>query len=172
MSLIFILTIVFIFLTILVESIFLLIQLKNRGLTKWFGNKAFTIHAITTGTFWSFTFLLIIIFQFQEHLIFYNNLFFKITGIFLFIIGVILALWSLKLISLKGALCINFFENNVTIKKNSLYKYLKNPMDIGFFLSLTGFVLFTGSVHNLIITTEFILLMIPHIFLENRPLKN
>ena len=37
--------------------------------------------------------------------------------------------------------------------------------------SLIGFALFTRSIYNLIIGIEFIVIMIPHIMLENVPLK-
>lgn len=52
MNSIFILTTIFVFLTILVESINLILQLKGRRLTKWFGENAFNIHMLSTGTFW------------------------------------------------------------------------------------------------------------------------
>ncbi len=82
-----------------------------------------------------------------------------------------MALWAFKLLGLKRSLCINFFEENVPVLRSSLYKYVKNPMDIGFWVALLGFALFTGSVYNLVIAAEFIIVMFPHMMLENIPLK-
>jgi len=74
MSSIFILTTIFVFLTILVESINLILQLKGRKLTKWFGENAFNIHMISTGIFWMITFCLFVILQFEEHPLFHNSI--------------------------------------------------------------------------------------------------
>jgi len=65
----------------------------------------------------------------------------------------------------------NFFERYVLIVKTSLYKYIKNPMDIGLWMALIGFAFFTRSIYNLIIAIEFVVIMIPHIMLENIPLQ-
>lgn len=81
--------------------------------------------------------------------------------------GLIVALWALKLLGIKRALCLNFFEENVPVVKRSLYKYINNPLDYGFWIALIGFALFTGSMYNLIIAGEFIIVMIPHVMLEN-----
>ncbi len=107
MNSIFILTIIFVFLTIFVESTNLILQLKGRILTKWFGKKAFTIHMISTGFFWMITFCLFVILQ----------------------------------------------------------------LDFGLWIALIGFAILTGSIYNSAIAVEFIIIMIPHIMLENKPLK-
>jgi protein-S-isoprenylcysteine O-methyltransferase Ste14 len=74
-------------------------------------------------------------------------------------------------LGLRRALCLNFFEENVPVIKESLYKYIKNPADYGLWMVLVGFAIFTGSVYNLAIAVEFIIIMIPHIMLENKPLN-
>jgi len=171
MNRIFILTIIFVFLTILVESINLVFQLKGRRLTKMFGKNAFTIHMILTGIFWAITFCLIVILQFEEHPLFHNSTVLRYIGLILLIAGIILASWAFRLLGLKRSLCLNFFEENVPVVKKSLYKYIKNPVDFGLWIALIGFAIFTGSIYNLAIAVEFIIIMIPHIMLENKPLK-
>ncbi|MFX1534606.1 MAG: methyltransferase, partial [Promethearchaeota archaeon] len=76
-----------------------------------------------------------------------------------------------KLLGLKRSLCLNFFKDDVPIVQSSLYKYIKNPEDVGLWTMLIGFVLLTGSIYNLIIAIEFIVIMIPHERVENMPLK-
>jgi protein-S-isoprenylcysteine O-methyltransferase Ste14 len=171
MSRIFILTILFVFLTIFVESANLILQLKGRRLTKWFGKNAFNIHMISTGIFWMITFCLIVILQFEEHPLFHNSIILKYIGLILSISGLILASWAFSLLGLKRSLCLNFFEENVPIVKKSLYKYIKNPEDFGLWIALIGFAIFTGSIYNFAIAVEFIIIMIPHIMLESKPLK-
>jgi len=171
MNQIFILTIIFIFLTILVESINLILQLKGKKLTRWFGKKAFNFHMIITGIFWIITFCFIVLLQFEKHPLFHDNLILKYIGLILLILGITLAVWAFKLIGLKRALCINFFKEDIPIVKSSLYGYIKNPMDIGFWTALMGFALFTKSFYNLVIAIEFIVIMIPHIMLENIPIR-
>jgi len=167
---IFSLTIIFVFLAIFVESVNLILQLKGRRLTKWFGKNAFSIHMMTTGIFWAITFCLIVYLQFGNHPLFHSSIILKYAGLFLLIAGLILAFWAFKLLGLKRALCLNFFEENVPVVKESLYKYIKNPVDYGFWMAFFGFAISTGSVYNLAIAIEFIIIMIPHIVLENKPL--
>jgi hypothetical protein len=38
-------------------------------------------------------------------------------------------------------------------------------------MALVGFAIFTRSIYNLVIAVEFIIIMIPHIILENKPLS-
>ncbi len=171
MNRIFILTVVFAFLAVFVESVNLILQLNGKKLTKWFGNNAFNIHMVSTGIFWLITFCLIIILQFGDHPLFHNITILKYVGLILLISGLILACWVFNLLGLKRALCLNFFEENVPVVKESLYKYIKNPLDYGLWMALVGFAIFTESIYNLVIAVEFIIIMIPHIILENKPLK-
>jgi protein-S-isoprenylcysteine O-methyltransferase Ste14 len=171
MNRIFIFTIIFVFLTIFIESVNLMLQLKGRKLTKWFGNHAFNIHMISTLIFWVITFNLLVILQFTEHPLFHNSAILRYIGGFLLISGIVLGFWAFRLLGLKRVLCLNFFEENVPEVRESLYKYIKNPADYGFWTALIGFAVFTGSIYNLAIAVEFIIIMIPHIILENKPLK-
>ena len=168
---IFILTIIFVFLTIFIESTNLILQLKGRRLTKWFGKNAFNIHMIFTVFFWMITFCLIVILQFEEHPLFHNSIILRYIGLILLFSGMILAFWAFRLLGLKRSLCLNFFEENVPIVNESLYNYIKNPLDYGLWIALIGFAIFSGSIYNLAIAVEFIIIMIPHIMLENKPLK-
>lgn len=168
---IFILTIMFVFLTIFVESTNLILQLKGRRLTKWFGKNAFTIHMLSTGIFWMITFCLFVILQFEEHPLVHNSIILKYIGLILTISGIILAAWAFSILGLKRSLCLNFFAENVPIVTESVYKYIKNPEDFGLWIALSGFAIFTGSIYNFAIAVEFIIVMIPHIMLENKPLK-
>jgi len=170
MNKMFILIIIFVFLTIFVESINLILQLKGRRLTKRFGKNAFPVHMIITGSFWIVTFFLFIIFQFEDHPLFHNSSILRYAGLVLLISGMTMALWAFKLLGLKRSLCLNFFEDNVPIIKTPLYNYIKNPEDYGLWMTLIGFALFTGSVYDLVIAVEFIFVMIPHMILENVPL--
>lgn len=170
MKKIFFLSLIFAFLVILVESVNLILQLNGKKLTKWFGNNAFSIHMITTGIFWAITLCLIVILQFENHPLFHSNIILKYVGSILLISGLILVFWAFRLLGLKRALCLNFFQENVPVIRKSLYKCIKNPLDYGIWMVLVGFAIFTGSVYNLAIAIEFIIIMIPHIVLENKPL--
>ncbi|MFO7889154.1 MAG: methyltransferase [bacterium] len=165
-----IITLISIFLTIHIESLFLILQKRGQLLTKWFGKYAFKIHAAITLSLWSITFILIFFLQLHSHPQFHDHLFLKYTGSIATVAGLILAVWGFSLLGLKRALCLNFYEKNVPQVKKSLYKYIKNPLDIGLWTALLGFALWTGSLFNLIIAGEFILVMLPHIRLENKPL--
>jgi len=170
MSSIFILTSVFVLLTILVESVNLILQLKGKKLSKWLGENAFGVHMTITGLLWLSTFCLIFALQFEQHPQFHESMILKYIGLVLLISGSILAICAFKLLGLKRALCLNFFEENVPIVKESLYKYIQNPLDYGFWMALVGFAIFTQSIYNLAVAVEFIIIMIPHIMLENKPL--
>jgi protein-S-isoprenylcysteine O-methyltransferase Ste14 len=171
MSQLFVLAGVFVFLTIFIESINLILQLRGKKLTKWFGDHAFVVHASITGILWLISFALLFILQFETHPKFHDIIILRYFGLVLLIIGGILASWAFKLLGMRRALCINFFEENVPVVRSSLYRYIENPMDIGFWLALIGFSLFTGSVYNLVIAIEFIAVMYPHMLLENKKME-
>ncbi|MFX1283553.1 MAG: methyltransferase [Promethearchaeota archaeon] len=171
MSTLFTVTIILILLTILTETIFLILQLKGKRMTKWFGVHAFMIHATITIFFWGFSFFLIFLLQFEMHEYFHNNILIKLIGLISIFTGFIIAVWGFKKLGLKRSLCINFYNPQIPVVKSSLYKYIKNPEDYGLWIMLLGFALFTASVYNLVIAFEFIILMIPHQRIENIPLK-
>jgi len=168
----FILTIIVVLLPILVESLSLVLQLKSKKLSRWFGKNAFNIHTTITVIFWIVAFFSTVILQFEKHPTLHKSIFLKYTGLILLISGGVITVWAYKLLGFKRALCINFFEDNVPVVETSIYKYFKNPLDIGFWIALIGFALFTKSIYNLVIAAEFIAIMIPHIILENIPMSS
>jgi protein-S-isoprenylcysteine O-methyltransferase Ste14 len=109
--------------------------------------------------------------QFERHPLFHQSIILRHLGLILLIGGAVLALWGFKLLGLKRSLGLNFFEEDVTVVQKSLYKYVKNPEDYGLWMILLGFALLTRSTYNLVIAIEFIVIMIPHIILESRPLR-
>lgn len=170
MNKILIATIIFVFLTIFIETVFLILQIWDNRITKWFGKRAFAVHATVTILLWIIAFAFIALLQLEKHPLFHNSVLLKHLGMVLFAVGLIIAIWGLFLIGPKRALCVNFYEDNVPVVTTSLYKYIKNPIDMGFWTALIGFALFTKSTYNLIIAIEFILIMIPHAKIENIPL--
>ena len=89
----------------------------------------------------------------------------------LLISGLALAIWGFKVLGIKQSFGQNFFEDSVPIVKDSIYKFVNNPEDYGLWAALSGFALFSRSFFNLAIALEFIILMIPHLMIENIPLK-
>jgi len=107
----------------------------------------------------------------RDHPLFHSSIILKHAGLILLISGLILTCWALRLLGLKRAWCLNFFKENVPVVRESLYRYVKNPLDYGIWMALVGFAIFTQSIYNLVIALEFIIIMIPHIILENKPLN-
>ncbi len=171
MSTLLTITIILILLTIIIETVFLILQLKGKKMTKWFGGRAFLIHSTVTLFFWGSSFFLIFLLQFENHAIFHNDSLVKFMGLILIFTGLIIAIWGFKTLGLKRSLCINFYEPQISVVKSSLYKNIKNPEDYGLWMMLFGFALYTASIYNLIIAIEFIVLMIPHQRIENIPLQ-
>lgn len=172
MSPIFILTTIFIALTIVVEAILLGLQLDGRRLTRWLGTHAFILFASVVLTLWFILLYLLILLQYEEHPLFHTSAPVRYIGLVLFFAGIILAAWAFSLLGVKRALCINFFVDNVPLVTGSVYRYLKNPADYGFWLALIGFAVYTGSWYNFAIAVEFVVLMIPLIWLEKKPLTD
>ena len=169
---IFIFTVISVFLTIFVESLSLILQLKGKKVSKLFGKNAFGLHAAVTLCLWVVTFFLFFFLQFENHPQFFNNEIIKYTGLIFLAAGLVLATWGFLILGLRRSLCVNFFEDNVPFEQKSIYKFIKNPQDYGLWTALIGFTLFTQSTYNLIIAVEFIIIMIPHSKIENLPLKN
>ncbi|OGW75018.1 MAG: hypothetical protein A2Z72_04470 [Omnitrophica bacterium RBG_13_46_9] len=165
---IFLLTLIFIFLTIFIESMGLILQLKGTKLTKWFGRYAVNALMMLTVLFWMITSCLIVILQCEEHPRFHNSAILKYIGFILLVSGIILSLWSIKVLGLKRSLGIDLLEENVPLDKKSLYKYIRNPENNGFLITLVGLAVSTGSFYNLIVAAEFVIVMIPHMMLENK----
>jgi len=169
MDFLFIATLIVIFLTVLIEYMDLRLQLKGKKLSKWFGKKAFTIHAWLISILWSLTFLMIFILQYFEHPYFHEFYILSSLGLIFILFGLGIAILALFLLGIKRALHLNFFKDKVQVINSSLYKYFENPITYGFWMALIGFAFFTRSLYNLIIAIEFILLMIPVMLIENIP---
>jgi protein-S-isoprenylcysteine O-methyltransferase Ste14 len=163
----FILTLIFAFLTIFGESVSLILQLRGRKMTQWLGARAFTAHMMVTGTLWIASFALFLLLQREDHPLFHESTALRYSGIVLFLGGGAIALWAFLILGLKRSLCLNFFEENVPVVRRGPYQYLANPLDYGLWIALIGIALMTGSWYNLIISLEVILIMIPHMLLEN-----
>lgn len=170
MSNLFLLTLISFFLAIFVESLLLILQLKGRKLTKWLGAGAFTVHAGITGALWITSFVLFLLLQREDHPLFHECAAARYLGGVLFMSGGAVAVWAFLVLGLKRSLCLNFFEEIVPMVRKGPYRYFSSPLDYGLWTALLGLALITGSWYNLIITLEFILIMIPHIMLENLPL--
>ncbi len=170
-SILFILTLAFVFLTVSVESLVFILQLKGHKFSQWFGKNAFRVHIIITGFFWALSFCFILLLQFKKHPLFHNSVVLKYAGLMVLISGLIIAIWGFCLLGIKRSFGQNFFEEKVPVLKKSLYKSIKNPEEYGFWMAVLGFALFTQSLVNLVIAFEFIILMIPHMCVENIPLK-
>lgn len=165
-----IVTAIFVFLSVFIETVFLILQIWDNQITKWFGKRAFSVHATITILLWIVAFFFIALLQLEKHPLFHNSTLLKYLGIALFSVGLITSIWGFFLVGIKRALCLNFYVDNVPVVTTSLYKYIKNPIDIGFLSACIGFTLYTQSIYNLIIAVEFICIMIPHAKIENIPL--
>jgi len=170
-SALFILTIISVFLTVAVDLLVFILQLRGQKFTKWVGKNSFRIHMVVTGFFWVLSVCLLVRLQFEKHPLFHHSDIIKYAGLVLLIFGLVIATWGFMLLGVKRSFGLNFFEENVPIVRKSLYKSIKNPEEYGFWVALAGFALFTRSLYNLVIAFEFIALMIPMMIVENIPLK-
>jgi protein-S-isoprenylcysteine O-methyltransferase Ste14 len=170
-SVLFVLTLVSIFLAVSVESLVFILQLKGQKFSQWFGKNAFRVHIVITGFFWALSFCFILLLQLKKHPVFHNSVVLKYAGLIVLISGLTIATWGFCLLGIKRSFGQNFFEENVPVVKKSLYKSIKNPEEYGFWMAVLGFAFFTQSLFNLVIAFEFIILMIPHMCVENLPLK-
>lgn len=126
---------------------------------------------IVVGFFWGLSFILIVLLQFGNNPRFHNANILRWSGLILLVTGLAVAIWGFMVLGIKRSFGLNFFKENVPIVKDSIYKFVKNPEDYGLWTALAGFALFSRSSLNLAITIEFIILMIPHLMIENIPLK-
>jgi len=170
-SILFVFTVISVFFAVSVESLVFILQLRGQKFTKWFGKNAFRIHMVITGFLWGLSFSLIVLLQFEKHPLFHHSIVLKYAGLILLVSGLVTAVWGFKLLGLKRSFGLNFFDEDVPFVKRSLYKSIKNPEEYGFWMILVGFALFTRSSYNLVVALEFIVLMIPHMHIENIPIK-
>lgn len=171
MNPIFILSVFFTFVSVLIESASLYLQWKGKKLASLFGKDAFNFHVILTLTFWGIAVWAFIALQSSAHPLFHQSIGLKYLGLVILIAGFGLFLWAFNLLGFKRSLGLNFFKDNVPLLEDSLYKYIKNPQIIGFCMGMVGFALFTQSIYNLVIAIEVVILMFPHTKIENLPLK-
>jgi len=170
-STLFIFTVISVFLTIFIESLIFILQIKGRKFSRWFGKNAFRIHMTVVGFFWVLSFILIVLLQSGKHPHFHNIIILKWSGLILLVSGLAVAIWGFMVLGIKRSFGLNFFKDNVLVVKGSAYKFVKNPEDYGLWAALAGFALFSRSSFNLAIAIEFIILMVPHMMIENIPLK-
>lgn len=138
------------------------IQDKYKFYTKHFGKHGFTVHGILTGILWLW---LIRLFFWNDvnfninPLPFYTQ-FFKPIGMIIKILGIVLILWSGWMLGIKRMWGIRYFEKNYKnkIERSGPYKYLKNPIYLGFFLSFLGNALRSNSLYYFFIAAETYLL--------------
>lgn len=164
-------TLIAVFFMVLAESVNLILQLRGKFLTKWFGKRAFDFNKYITVSLWSLTFLLYIVLQFKEHPLFHSTPLLKYVGLAVGLPGLGVSVWGYKILGSRPSLCLNFFEEDTAVVHHFLYRYVKHPEDFGLWTALFGYAFFTASLWNLIIAAEFVLVMTPHIYLESIPLK-
>ncbi|WP_371804143.1 methyltransferase [Candidatus Lokiarchaeum ossiferum] len=171
MNYFFIILLILGFLTISIESTMFLLQWYGRKMSKWFKSHDFRIHSIITNSMWIITFTLFGVFQFSPQLLFHNILILQIVGGLMIGVGLIVSTWGYYILGLERSLGINFYRDNIERVDHSLYKYFKNPEEIGLLMMLYGIGLLTKSWYNLIFALEFTILMIPHQRIENLPFR-
>ena len=171
MNTFFLINMILVFLTIIVEFLMFYLQRKGRYMDKWFGDQAFFVHSLITLLLWTATWISIIAFQFAEHPSFHNSLSLQIFGWTLAIIGVSIATLGYKELGLRRSLGVNFYEEGTELEESGIYKWIKNPEENGYWIMLIGLALATDSLYNLVLAIEFIVLMIPHQKLENMPVQ-
>ena len=86
--------------------------------------------------------------------------------------GISIAVWGFIILGFKRSMCLNFYRKDIEIVRAKLYQYIKNPLDYGLWTLLVGYALLSTSLYNLTIAIEFIIVMIPHIYVENIPIRN
>lgn len=167
----FIVVVIAIFISIFIESALYLLQQKKL-LTKFFGKRAFALHVLTISVVWLITITLFILLQFEKHPNFHDITILRYIGLILIPTGLILSFWAALLLGWRRMFSIRLFvKKQPAVVRHSLYKYFKHPFYYGLVLTLTGFTLYSASLYNLIILIEIIILLIPHIAIEEKGLK-
>jgi len=163
----------FTFINLSYHIIILYFEYEKKVLTSIFHNQAFNIHSLISMALWSINGLMILALQFSDHPKFHNFPPLSIIGGIFFVIGVILGLLGYLTLGLVRSLHYNFFfKIDQKIVRKGIYKYLDNPEYEGLLLILLGYALYTDSLFNLIIFLEFLILIVPLKFIEDKPLKD
>jgi len=161
-----------IILMVVMHCVDLYSEIKFKKMTQLFKQKAFFIHSFMSLTTWSLSFFLIFVLQFTDQPRFEFPEILILSGLPIMILGIILSMIGYLTLGLKRSLHSNVFYPNTSKRiKKGIYKYISDPEYIGFYMILIGLTLITTSFYNLIITIEFILVMIPLRIIENMPIK-
>ncbi|MGM0442140.1 MAG: methyltransferase [Elusimicrobiota bacterium] len=166
-------TVILVFVAILVETLSLYLQHKDKKLTLWFKNFDFIVHSLITVLLWTAMGISFILLQFKEQLYFEKFIspdiltYFTAAGWIILAGGLTVSIWGFIRLGPRRSLGLNFFREDVPVVKNSIYKYINNPETGGLCWALFGFSFVTGSVYNFFIALEFTVLMVFHTKLEN-----
>jgi len=132
-------------------------QLKDDILTKWFKKKAFVTWLFFDILLILITALLILLFTFSydQPELFANFLLFKISGVVILIAGTFLSALAAKQIGFLRSFSQSIFtRERYTLQKSGVFKYLKHPMYIGWFLIFSGATIIVNSLYLLCFTIE------------------
>lgn len=149
----FVFTITIFIITIAVHSTLLYLQQKDGQLEKWWGKHAFRNLQIISGPLWLVNLLTVIILQFlpQEPLGIYDSSFMVIGGI-LFIVGLIIAFWSARLLGLSAMMGARFFSRHSTkVVRSGPYQIFSNPMYMGYNMIYLGLALTLNSIYDIVL---------------------
>ncbi len=163
----------FIFINLSYHIIVLYFEYEKKVLTKILKTKAFTFHSFISMTLWSINGLMIVAFQLSDHPVLHNFQPISLLGGIFLVIGIIIGTLGYLTLGLVRSLHYNFFydiENKIILK--GIYSYLSNPEYVGFLFILLGLAFLTDSLYNLIIFLEFLILIIPLKYIEDKPIKD
>ena len=169
---VFLVTVITVFFSIFIECLLLYFQLKKQSLAKLFNERAFIVHRTTVTVLWVMIGGMLLALQSVKHPLFLRAGFpVECAGAALLLGGAAISTRAYLLLGAERSAHVNFFREGVPVVENSLYRYMKNPQYFGLGLMLAGGTLLTGSLFNLIITVEIILLLLPLGHIENMALK-
>ncbi len=122
-------------------------------------------------------FLLLMILMIASHWIFDLRHFilypFNIIGLVLIIAGLLIAKYNSNVFE-KAKINIITFDEPTILKKDGMYRYTRNPMYLGFTISLFGMaILLQGSISSFVFTALFFLVTdIWYIRYEEKMMRN
>lgn len=149
----FIITVAIFIMTIIVHATLLYLQQKDGRLEKWWGKNAFRNLQLISGSLWVLNLTTAIMLQFfpQEPLGIYDPAFMVIGGV-LFIVGLILVLWTGRLLGLTVMMGARFFPGHSTkVIRSGVYQIFSNPMYIGYNLIYLGLALCLNSMYDIVL---------------------
>lgn len=161
-----IVTLVAFFLAIAVESALFILQYKFRWLTLLCGDKDFRWHAGITLSFWILAGILLVILQFFAQPRFHQNAALQYSGGIMLLLGLALSVSGFRILGLRQSLGLNFYRQDIPRCEHRLFRIVKHPMDFGLWFMLFGWALLSRATFNLVVALFVMLLMIPHIRIE------